>query len=114
MYKGLQNDKGARGDLDKKNADIQDGGVSEKQSLLQDPETKGQSSSVTPEQNSAGGGVNWATVLAAAREKNVAMHGNTRKRKPVTDANAGRAPVALCFGLKHPVRRACIKIVDSK
>lgn len=110
----MQNDKGARGDLDKKNADIQDSGESEKQRLLQDPESKGQSCAVTTGQNSAGSGVNWVKVLAAAKEKHIAMHGTTRKRKPVSDSNTGRAPVALCFGVKHPLRRACIKVVDSK
>ncbi|XP_039270704.2 voltage-dependent L-type calcium channel subunit alpha-1D-like isoform X2 [Styela clava] len=85
---------------------------------VENPETAiGIGSTVAANGGGAGqpGGVDWSTVLTAARKQYSAMHGttNARKRKTPVDVNAGRAPQALlCLGLKNPIRRACMNIVD--
>lgn len=65
------------------------------------------------------GGVDWSTVLSAAKQKNSAMNGtagpNARKRTNAPGNNAGKAPRSLmCLTLKNPFRKFCLKLVDWK
>lgn len=82
-------------------------------------QTEGETQDITTTTNGGApvGGVDWGTVLSAARQQYNTMNGTTnpttRKRKIKPDPNAGRAPQALlCLSLKNPIRKACMKIVD--